>query len=145
KAEREAEGEKQQEYPAGPPVNRVSGDATQVRLPDGRKLPAHYAIVRESDLQVSHDPYSFKWNDKYQPTRMQPRDYEKNKEARSGVIQGGQNFEVGAIHNTDDTGHNGPAVILADGRVAGGNGRTMRMMRAYREGGGEEITADLIK
>lgn len=145
KADAEASKQKVQEYPVGPPVSHAAtGKATEVRLPDGRKIAAKYAVVRAEDLVISHSPDSFQWNPQYEPRRMQPRDYEKNKEAQAGVIAGGQNFEPNAVHNTDDTGHNGPPVILSDGRVAGGNGRSMRYVRAYKHGDGEALRQHLV-
>lgn len=145
KADAEAEKQKVQEYPVGPPLSHAAtGKATEVRLPDGRKIAAKYAVVRAEDLVISHSPDSFQWNPRYEPRRMQPRDYEKNKEAQAGVIAGGQNFEPNAVHNTDDTGHNGPPVILSDGRVTGGNGRSMRYVRAYKHGDGEALRQHLV-
>lgn len=145
RAAREAAKQGQQEFPLGAPVSKVDGAATQVRLPDGRKLAAHYAVTTVDQLIASHHPESFEWNDKYKPQKMQPRDYKKNKDARAGVIAGGGEFEYDSFHNTDNTGHNGPPIVLSDGRIAGGNGRAMRFMRALKTEQREAIHADLVK
>jgi hypothetical protein len=146
RSEREAARESEQHFPAGAPINRYSeGRSTEVRLPDGRKLPAHYAVVKEADIITSHDAHSFEWNKKFQPAKMQPRDYSTNKEARHGVIAGGQDFDLNSYFNTDNTGHNGPSIIFADGRVPGGNGRAMRLSRAYRTMDPEAIRAHLVE
>lgn len=145
RAAREAAKQEKQEYQLGAPVAKVTGSATQVRLPDGRKLAAHYAIVPGENLVISHHPESFEWNDKYQPRKMQPRDYKTNRESQAGVIAGGNDFEHDSFHNTDNTGHNGPPVILSDGRVAGGNGRSMRFIRAFKTEQRDAIYADLVK
>jgi 2'-5' RNA ligase len=126
-------------YPVGAPVDLTMGAATEVLLPSGRRLKAHYAVVPGDQIVTSHNPMTFEWNDDYGPRQAQPRDYSSNQEAQAGVISGGNSPEPDRVHTDDPTGHNGPPVIRKDGLVLGGNGRTMRLQRAFRLGNGDVI------
>ena len=126
-------------YPVGAPIDLQVGSATEVLLPSGRRLPAHYAIALGDQIITSHNPLTFEWNDDYGPRQAQPRDYSTNQEAQAGVITGGNAPEPDRIHTDDPTAHNGPPVIRRDGLVLGGNGRTMRLQRAYRLGNGDVV------
>ena len=94
-------------YPVGAPIDLQVGSATEVLLPSGRRLPAHYAIALGDQIITSHNPLTFEWNDDYGPRQAQPRDYSTNQEAQAGVITGGNAPEPDRIHTDDPTAHNG--------------------------------------
>ena len=130
-------------YPVGAPIDLVMGSPTEVVLPSGRRLKAHYALALGDQIVTSHNPMTFEWNEDYGPRQAQPRDYSSNQEAQAGVITGGNSPEPDRVHTDDPTGHNGPPVIRKDGLVLGGNGRTMRLQRAFRLGNGDTIVRHL--
>lgn len=138
-ARRAAQIADRQIYPVGAPIDLTMGSATEVTLPSGRRLKAHYAVVPGDQIITSHNPLTFDWNDDYGPRQAQPRDYSTNKEAQGGVITGGNAPEPDRIHTDDPSAHNGPPIIRRDGLVLGGNGRTMRLQRAYRLGTGDSV------
>lgn len=138
-ARRAAQIADRQIYPVGAPIDLTMGTATEVLLPSGRRLKAHYAIAHGDQIVTSHNPLTFDWNDDYGPRQAQPRDYASNKEAQAGVVSGGNAPEPDRIHTDDPSAHNGPPIIRRDGLVLGGNGRTMRLQRAFRLGNGDPV------
>jgi hypothetical protein len=127
-----------------PPISIRSGSKTRIDL-QGRTntLAARYGAVRLSDLKLSHDPFSFQWKDNYWPRKMQPRDLSTNKVAQNAIIIDSQpeNYKHDRYMSDNTTATEGPAVILPDGRVAGGNSRLARLIRALRtERRGEIVT-----
>lgn len=144
-AEQAARKEEKQVVPRGPNLPYTLGSATEVHLADGRALKARYAAARLSQLVLSHDPFSFRWNEKYEPRRMQPRDWENNINARGAIIIDSkpENYKLGRYLTDNPTASEGPAMILPDGRVAGGNSRLARMIRRLGEGDGKSIAAEM--
>lgn len=113
----------------------VSGQATRVVLNSGEQVPAHYAVVEARDLIQSHDPESFHWVQAY-PREAQPRDYSTDKPAQAGVVTDVNNLDPGQLLSDSVLPVDGPPIILQNGVVMGGNGRTMRMKLAMRLGRG---------
>lgn len=140
-----ARKEEKQVVPRGANLPYTLGNATEVHLADGRALKARYAAARLSQLVLSHDPFSFKWNEKYEPRRMQPRDWENNINARGAIIIDAkpENYKLGRYLTDNPTASEGPAMILPDGRVAGGNSRLARMVRRLGEGDGKSIASEM--
>lgn len=144
-AARAAQTAQRQVYPIGAVVEQTQkGRSGEIILPDRRKIPFHYAVVPLDQLLVSHDPTgNFEPVAEY-PDVLQPRDYKNNKETQAGVIAGGASPEPALVISDAATGHEGPPVIRADGVVTGGNGRSMRMKLAYKQGKGDVIRDYLV-
>jgi hypothetical protein len=134
-AELAAAQEPEQVIPNRGNVNVLLGRKTEIILPDGRKIPARYAGVRVSQVIPSHDPFSFEWNEKFEPRKMQPRDYKTNLEAQASLMTRSkrENFILSLLVSDDPTGQQGFPVMLSDGRLPGGNGRFIAEVRAMQE------------
>lgn len=142
-AARAAQTAERQVYPLGVQMAEVKGKSGEIILPDRRRLSFHYAVVPLDQLMVSHDPLgNFDPVEEY-PEVLQPRDYKNNKETQAGVIAGGRNIEPSLLMSDTATPADGPPIVRADGVVAGGNGRTMRMKLAYKNGLGEDLAGYL--
>ncbi len=70
----------------GTDIPYTLGNATEIHLPDGRTLKARYAAARLDSLILSHDPFTFRWNEQYEPREMQPRDLDTNENAQSAIL-----------------------------------------------------------
>lgn len=127
-----------------PPISARTGRKTRIDLPgNARSMGARYAAVKLSDLKISHDPLSFQWRDNYRPRRLQPRDLSTNMQAQEAIITSSkpENYRHDRYTSDNPTAIEGPAVILPDGTVAGGNSRLARLIRALQtERRGEIIT-----
>lgn len=115
------------------PSNRVaSGETTTVRIPgEAVKFKAEYAVRELSDVQASHDPFSFQPNPSYH--YVNDRDYSdpRNKE-RVVVNSLPARFDPGYLVTDNPDATNGPPIIESDGNVLGGNSRMMILSRVYR-------------
>lgn len=130
-----------------PEVYVYEGKPTSVVMTDGTQLPASYGAVRLSRLIPSHDAYTFEWNDRYQPRKMQPRDLKTNTEAQAAIIKDSSpgNFDVRRFTTDNPTAEQGPPIILKDGRIVGGNSRLLRLKRALDTEDRQDIIRGLIQ
>jgi hypothetical protein len=124
-------------YPLGPPINSKPGRGADIILPDGRKVPYHYAVVSVDDLISSHDPLKNFAPNENAIQITQGRDYVNNKESQAATIARGQNPEWALLFNTAPTAETGPPIVRADGQGLGGRNRINIMKLAYRNGHGE--------
>jgi hypothetical protein len=115
------------------------GARTSVLLPPlgdnacPRELRARYVLVEASDLQTSHDPKrGFVPRSGY-PAELQPRDYQRDPSEQLKVTRGAGCLQPQILISTSADGLSGPPVLIPGGAVAGGNGRGMMMLMAYRD------------
>lgn len=100
------------------------GNSTTVKTPN-EDISAKYALVELSYLQPSHLPErSFKENPNY-IEKCQQRDYQYDKSEQSKVLQYAQRFDPEFLISNDKTPVNGSPIVLPNGMVLGGNGRSM--------------------
>ena len=136
------------DFPEAAPVKELGrGRETEIALPNGRRLKAHYALVSLDNVIASHLPNRkfepndkyIGWNDAKTMSILQPNDYFKNVPRQDETKYRAANPDFGQIFNTSSTGDQGPPVLRRDGIVAGGNNRTMVMEMLYASGRGNEV------
>ena len=141
-------GTNRRDFPEAAPVKELGrGRETEIALPNGRRLKAHYALVSLDDVIASHLPNRkfepndkyIGWNDAKTMSILQPNDYFKNVPRQDETKYRAANPDFGQIFNTSSTGDQGPPVLRRDGIVAGGNNRTMVMEMLYASGRGNEV------
>ena len=133
-AERIAATADREEYPLGPVMDMVKGVAGQIILPDGRKVPFHYAVVPQDAVISSHDPFNnFEPNPKAIAV-SQGRDYKNNRESQSATIARGKNPEMDLLINTSPTAETGPPIVRSDGQALGGRNRVNIWKLLYKNG-----------
>ena len=117
----------------------VDGAKTTVEMPNGESLPARYRISNGSDLNASHDPFTFAKNPNYfDGADVQQRAYHSEKEAQARIVYQGNpdNFNPRYIVNTNPDTVNGPEVTAPNGdgksNVMGGNSRNLSTERQYQ-------------
>lgn len=120
-------------YEPGKQLQGLGGAETTLRTPGG-DFPTRYRVVEGSQLIPSHNPYNFRKNPNYPIPEVQQRQYDLNKAAQTETMRYVAEGKWDLFVNGDPTGQGGPPQITPDGVVLGGNGRTMALQRAYREG-----------
>jgi len=136
-AKRAAETSERAEYPLGAPIESTRGTGGAMILPDGRKIPFHYAVVPMEAVVGSHDPFN---NFEPNPEAIavsQGRDYKNNRESQAATIARGKNPEMSLLVNTSPTAETGPPIIRSDGQALGGRNRVNIWKLLYRNGFGE--------
>lgn len=103
---------------------------TPIRLSQG-SYAAHYEVRELADLIPSHLPSTFEPNPAYK--YVNERDYAGNAENKAESIRQAQNYQPDRVVNSGSTSVEGPPVILSDGTVLGGNGRTIVLGRVYQD------------
>jgi GGDEF domain-containing protein len=124
-----------QEAPAGAPGGRELGAATSVVTPQRPQgEPARYAVLEASELIPSHLPDSFQPDPRY-PAGVQEREYHRQKEEQTKVVQGAQRLNPALVLSDTPSAVDGPPLVTSGARalVMGGNGRAMMLARAMRE------------
>lgn len=106
----------------------ASGRTGQALLRDGQALPVEYRIVSRTDVQPSHDPFSFQPNPAY-PEGVQGRDYLRNKGIQSAVTRRTFDFSPDIALNPSESLSEGVPTILPNGTVVAGNERAMLLSR----------------
>lgn len=145
------------DYGARPALREIArGDKTKVISPAGNEYDGHYAVVDLSELtpsQGKRDPktgeysaLSFEDNPDY-PPGVQDRDYKNSQNERAKVIRNGNDLKPSILVNDSPVSDVGPPIVDAKGRVAGGNGRTMSMVRSFSNDAGahQDYKATLVK
>lgn len=115
-----------------------AGDAPLVLpSPDGppRRVKARYCLTSASRLVASHDPITWIPRPDY-PRDTQERRYESDPAEQLKIVRISEKLDPTIILSDSASGLDGPPVVTAEGWVAGGNGRTMGVQRAYRTGHG---------
>ena len=133
-AQRVAATAERQEYPLGALMDMVKGTGGNVILPDGRKIPFHYAVVPLDSLISSHDPFN---NFEPNPQAIQisqGRDYKNNRESQAATIARGKNPEMELLVNTSPTAETGPPIVRSDGQAMGGRNRVNIWKLLYKNG-----------
>jgi hypothetical protein len=118
-----------QQYGAANDVAHVPGRETRVLLRTGEALPAQYRVISASDLQSSHDPFSFEPNPQY-PEGVQGRDYLRNKASQQAVAQRALEYNPDIALNPSESISEGAPTTLPNGTVIAGNERSMLPRRA---------------
>lgn len=97
---------------------------------------AQYRIVDASNLVASHDPESFAPDPRY-PKGVQEREYQRQPEEQRKVVMGAQLLNPALLLTDTPTAVDGPPIVARNGPpwiALGGNGRSMMIRRAYKEG-----------
>lgn len=135
-------------FPEKAPIEEVGrGRDTEISLPSGRKLKAHYALVSLDNVIASHKPMSqFEPNEDYvwfnkdrTNSPLQPNDYRSNEHRQEETKFRASNPDFGQIFNTSSTGDQGPPTLRRDGMVAGENNRAFILEMLYASGRGNEV------
>ncbi len=107
--------------------NVIFGNKVTVKTPS-EDIPAQYGIVDISYLQPSHLPNKgFRENPNY-IEKCQQRDYQYDKSEQTKVREYARRFDPEFLITNDRTAVNGSPIIMENGMVLGGNGRTMVLM-----------------
>ena len=117
------------------PMEGPTGKETTLRTPDSEHV-SKYRVVEAESLNPSHNAITFEKNPQY-PEGVQERTYHSSKDAQEKVIHDSQNLKPDMVVNTTPTAIDGPPQVTSEGMVLGGNGRTMALQRAYRNGTAE--------
>lgn len=96
-------------------------------------LEGEYRLVEADTMIPSHDPTSFKRNDKY-PEGLQERAYHSDPAEKSKVRNNAQNMHPALVANTNPDALNGPPILNEDGVVLGGNSRAMSLQLVHQQG-----------
>lgn len=106
--------------------------------PDGapRKVKARYCLTEAAHLVASHDPISWVPRPDY-PRDTQERRYESDPHEQLKIVRISEQLRPEVIVSGSAGALEGPPVVTREGLVAGGNGRTMGIQRAYRTGRGD--------
>ena len=116
--------------PESPSPKAPTSPAThQITFSDGRKVGIRYRVVDLTDLQPSHDAFSFQANPRY-PEGVQGRDYAADKTAQEVVRTRAQQFDPDLALDPSLAPDKGPPIVTPDGVVVAGNERTMLLRRA---------------
>lgn len=115
----------------------IGSSATKVVTQDS-PIPAKYALVEISNLITSHDPRSWKADDRY-PNDCQQRDYTRDPGEQLKVDQGSRNLDPSFLLTDTPSALDGPPIVMPAGNkrdyiVLGGNGRTMMLRRSVDSG-----------
>lgn len=118
------------------PIRRVQGTRTGITLSGGREEPAAYAAVEADDLIPSHDARrAFAQNEGGDPNERPYHDPQEGKASRETVFKIANNPDPRLILSDNPTPADGPPMVGPDGRVVGGNARSMGVQLAYSRGG----------
>lgn len=108
----------------------VHGAAATAKVAKGYTVDTEYAVVPSGSLVVSHG-LNFEENPAY-PQEIQPRDRTRkaSQQQVAEIFQKLDPAELGASYKATD----GAPIVGGDLVVESGNGRTLAIQRAYREG-----------
>ncbi|MFR9719860.1 LPD38 domain-containing protein [Aeromonas diversa] len=116
-----------------------SGARSTVFTPKGKAIEVQYRLMEAADLMASHD-FDGTPNGAY-PQELQPRDRSKGT-YQVQVRQIANNPEGPRLSGSPETDRGAP--IVRDGIVESGNGRTIGLKQAYRQGTADEYRAYLL-
>lgn len=117
-------------------ANSPRGNTTTIESDDQTKYKAQYRLADANGLVVSHDTDSgmnIRTNPNY-PSQFQPRD-RNNATMRQQVISISNKLDPGRLMDSQML-NTGAPVVSTNGVVLNGNGRTMGIKAAYRNGKG---------
>lgn len=115
-------------------IGARQGRVDTLEIPGEKPVRIQYAVVEAKDIQPSHNAETFSKNPGY-PDGIQERRYHADDAESGKVIDGARNLKPQYVLTDNPDGANGPPVILANGLVMGGNGRSMMIKRNYSSGG----------
>lgn len=108
---------------------------------------ARFEVVDVSEIVTSHNAQTFDSDPRY-PANVQEREYHRDRGEQMKVSLGAQNLDPSFVLTNTPTPMDGPPLVTG-GPVhlaLGGNGRSMMLARAYREGApGERYRAALLE
>ena len=130
------------------------GKEIELKLPNGEKRKAQFAIVELDNIIASHNENTFANSEGYpldeNGENINDRNYKDDLSAQSKVIEYAQNLESDRLITTSRT-PSGTPIITTDGIVVSGNNRTMSLKltlkdfpekyNEYRDFLNEEISA----
>jgi len=141
-----------EEQRSGRPAREVNskmpvslGRETRVKLNSGEEVPVHYAVVSADDLITSHQSTNNYQVDQRFPQSAQPRDYLNEPELQTAVEQRANNLDAGDLLAENVRPIEGPPVVLPDGVVLSGNGRTQSIKLAQKRGVYDRVYAALVQ
>jgi hypothetical protein len=117
--------------PIAPPAGAAMGADTEVKIGDTRE-PAQFAVVEADSLKATVDKADNQFRD-------------RNRSAYQAEIQKRANeLDPDLVLSTDNPLMDvGTPTVAADGRIIGGNGRTLFIDKAYEIGKGNDYRASL--
>jgi broad specificity phosphatase PhoE len=128
-----------------PAIPASYGREVNVAVPgETTTYPARYAIRDASDVEPSHNAFSFEANPRYE--FQNDRDYRNNAQLSSLVAEhAGERFNPEFVTGESPTAEHGAPIIDARGNVLGGNSRAMTLARVYQSNpqGAEAYRASL--
>ncbi|WP_434430331.1 methyltransferase domain-containing protein [Aeromonas veronii] len=129
--------EKPSDAVQGPTIK--AGSRTTLHTPKGKPVEVQYRLMEAGDLVASHE-FDGTVNRAY-PQEMQPRDRSKGT-YQVQVRQIANNPEGQRLGASPETDRGAP--IVRDGVVESGNGRTIGLKQAYRQGSADNYRAWLV-
>jgi len=109
----------------------VPANISRVVTPDGNtEIETHYAVVPAESL-ITSNTADFGVNQAY-PAELQPRDRTRTAN-QTNVMNITRNLDPARLADSRLTSEGAP-IVDANGVVESGNGRTLALMRGYREG-----------
>lgn len=101
-------------------------------ITSSKKIGGYYAIYEIDFLIPSNDPFTFAPNKNY-PKECQTRSYSEDKSEQEKVALYSSEFLPGHLLNNSLDATTGPPIILPEGVVLGGNGRSMVIERVAEQ------------
>lgn len=129
--------EKPSDAVQGPTIK--AGSRTTLHTPKGKPVEVQYRLMEAGDLVASHE-FDGTVNRAY-PQEMQPRDRSKGT-YQVQVRQIANNPEGQRLGASPETDRGAP--IVRDGVVESGNGRTIGLKQAYRQGSADNYRSWLV-
>ena len=120
----------------------ADGTDAVLRMPSGNDQAVRYRVVEADSLVPSHNPMTFGIDQRY-PEGVQERTYHSSKDAQNKVMSDARDLHPDQVINSDPTPTGGPPQVTSTGVVLGGNGRTMAIQRAYKEGTAEGYKSEI--
>jgi len=132
------------ERETNPKMPAILGRETRVRLNSGEEVPVHYAVVDSNNLITSHRSTENYTPDPRYPQEAQPRNYQDQPELQAAVEERAGALDADQILSNSVLPVDGPPIVMPDGTVLSGNGRTQSMKLAQKRGRYEEVRASIL-
>lgn len=133
-----------EEREPNPKMPVIMGRESRVRLNSGEEVPVHYAIVDAANLITSHKSTENYEADSRYPIEAQPRDYSREPELQAAVEARAGALDPDQVLSSSVLPIDGPPIVMPDGVVLSGNGRTQSMKLAMKRGNYEDMRLQVM-